>query len=86
MDDAQQEEMNVSDSADIIEAEGFLSPPGDSNDPLHRCVVLPVRENQQIEFQPGDIVGYHFLNGNDRTYGGIQWIYIVLRSQSIIHR
>ena len=77
LDDAEQEEMNVSDSTSIIEAEGYLSPPGDSNDPLHRCVVLPVRESQQIEFQPGDVVGYYvdfFRNGDDRTDGGIQWI------------
>ena len=61
--------------------EGFLSPPGDSNDSLHRCVVLPVIESQQIEFQPGDVVGYYVDNirrsmnsDEDRTNGGIQWI------------
>ena len=78
LDDAREDEMNVSNSAVIIQAEGFLSPPGDTNDPLHRCVVLPVRESQQIEVQPGDVVGYYvhlFLNSNDRTDGGIQWIY-----------
>ena len=76
LDDAWEEEMNVSDSTSIIEAEGFLRPPGD-NGPLHRCVVLPVRESQQIEVQSGDVVGYyvdHFRNGDDRTIGGIQWI------------
>ena len=64
------------DSTSIIEAEGFLSPPGD-NGPLDRCVVLPVRESQQIEVQPGDVVGFyvdHFKDGNDETDGGIQWI------------
>ena len=58
-------------------SEGFLSPPGDRNDPLHRCVVLPVRESLQIEFQPGDVIGYyvdHFRDGADRDDGGIQWI------------
>ena len=56
--------------------EGFLSPPGD-NGPLHRCVVLPVRESQQIEVQPGDVVGYYvdrFENGEYPTDGGVQWI------------
>ena len=77
LDDAEQEEMNISDSTSIIEAEGFLSPPGDSNDPLDRCVVLPVRESQQIEVQPGDVVGYYvdsFRYGDDYNRGGIQWI------------
>ena len=78
LDDEQQEEMTISDSTSIIEAEGFLSPPDTgANDPLHRCVVLPVRESQQIEVQPGDVVGYyvdHFRTGDDRTDGGIQWI------------
>ena len=76
LDDAREEEMNVSDSTSIIETEGFLSPLGD-NGPLDRCVVLPVRESQQIEVQPGDVVGFyvdHFRNGDDRTIGGIQWI------------
>ena len=44
---------------DADDTEEFLSPPGDSNDPLHRCVVLPVRESQQIEFQSGDVIGYY---------------------------
>ena len=59
------------------DSEEFLSPPGDSDDPLHRCVVLPVRESRQIEFQPGDVIGYyvdHFRNGFDQNNGGIQWI------------
>ena len=81
LDDAREEEMNISDSTSIIEAEGFLSPPGDRNDPLHRCVVLPVRESQQIEVQPGDVVGYYvdhirrrITDDQDPTDGGIQWI------------
>ena len=77
LDDARMSETEMSDSSVIIDAEGFLSPPGDNSDPLYRCVVLPVRENQQIEFQPGDVVGYyvdHFRDGNDRINGGIQWI------------
>ena len=62
---------------DDEDSEEFLSPPGDSDDPLHRCVVLPVSESQQIEFQPGDVIGYyvdHFRDGQDRNNGGIQWI------------
>ena len=77
LDDARQEEMNVSDSTSIIEAEGYLSPPEGTSGPLHYCVVLPVRESQQIEVQPGDVVGYyvnHFKDGDDQTDGGIQWI------------
>ena len=76
LDDARMSETGISDSPDIIESEGFLSPQGGTSD-LHRYVVLPVRENQQIEFQTGDVVGYYvdrFLNGNDETDGGIQWI------------
>ena len=65
------------DSTSILEAEGFLSPPEGTSGSLDRCVVLPVRESQQIEFQPGDVVGYyvdHFKDGYDQTDGGIQWI------------
>ena len=74
LDDARMSETEMSDSSVIME---FLSPPGDNSNPLHRCVVLPVRENEQIEFQSSDVVGYYvdrFLNGNDETNGGIQWI------------
>ena len=74
LDDARTSETEMSDSSVIM---GFLSPPGNNSDPLHRCVVLPVRGNEQIEFQTGDVVGYYvdrFNNGNDRTDGGIQWI------------
>ena len=72
-DDSNEEESDSEDHG----IEGFLSPPGDKNDPLDHCVVLPVEESQQIEVQPGDIVGYyvdHFRDGDDRTDGGIQWI------------
>ena len=66
----------VPNSVIIIGAEGFLSPPGDSSHPLDHCVVLPVRESQQIEFQP-DVIGYYvdyFRFEEDRDNGGIQWI------------
>ena len=62
---------------DSNEGDEFLSPPGDSNDPLHRCVVLSVTEEDQIQVQSGDVVGYYvdsFKNGDDRDDGGIQWI------------
>ena len=54
-----------------------LDPPGDSSDPLHRCVVLPVTEDQQIEVQSGDVVGYYVDHDNDNKNdndAGIQWI------------
>ena len=65
----------VSESVIIIDGEGFLVL-GRDNAPSH-CVVLPVTESQQIEFQPGDVIGYyvdHFRGGQDRSNGGIQWI------------
>ena len=77
LDDANETERNISDSGTIIEREGFLSPPGNRDSPLHRCVVLPVRESKQIDFMAGDVVGYyvdHFKDANDRNDGGIQWI------------
>ena len=40
--------------------------------------ILPVTENEQIEFQPGDVIGYyadrHRKNGDDPDDGGVQWI------------
>ena len=45
--------------------------------PVDRCVELTVRENEQIDFQPGDVVGYYvdrFKDNEDRDDGGIQWI------------
>ena len=78
LDNAMEEEREISESNIIIEAEGFLSPPGNEHDPFHRCVVLPVRENKQIEVKAGDIVGYYvdrFRKGiEDKNSGGIQWI------------
>ena len=55
--------------------EGVLVP-GTDNAP-DRCVVLPVTESQQIEFQPGDVIGYYvdyFYDEHDKDYGGIHWI------------
>ena len=67
-----------SEAASIIDTEGFLSPSGVMGDPLHRCVELSVRDNEQIEVQQGDVVGYYVdhlrgPNGNYRDDGGIQW-------------
>ena len=45
--------------------------------PVDRCVVLPVREDRQIEFQSGDVVGYYVDRHNDYSNdndAGIQWI------------
>ena len=53
--------------------DGFLNP----GNPLRRCVELSVTEDQQIEVQSGDVVGYYvdyFRNGEDSDDGGIQWI------------
>ena len=62
--------------------DGFLSPPDNRRgDPLDHCVTLSVPEDQQIEVQSGDVVGYyvdHFRARDgeyeDREDGGIQWI------------
>ena len=53
--------------------ESYLVAINDDNSPLHRCVVLTVEEDEQIEVQSGDVVGYyvdHFRAGDN----GIQWI------------
>ena len=46
--------------------------------PSDRCVVLPVAEDEQIEFQPGDVIGYYADqysgDGVNRTNGGVQVI------------
>ena len=46
--------------------------------PSDHCLVLPVAENEQIEFQPGDVIGYYADRyrriGNDPNDGGVQWI------------
>ena len=45
-------------------------------DPLDHCVLLPVSEDEQIEFQPGDVIGYYADrfrdNGNNEGNGGVQ--------------
>ena len=46
--------------------------------PSDQCLVLQVAENEQIEFQPGDVIGYYADqfsgDGFNRTVGGIQVI------------
>ena len=80
MTEAMTEEESVEDRGAASEAPsimGFLSPSGDSSDPLGRCVELSVRDNEEIEVQQGDVVGYyvdHFRDGSDRDDGGIQWM------------
>ena len=69
------DESLVSGSVIIIGDDGYLLPGRDTAP--NRCVVLPVRESQQIEFQPGDVIGYYldyFLDAQDKNTGGIQWI------------
>ena len=44
---------------------------------LDNCIVVTVDENEQIEVQSGDVVGYyvdHFSVNRDDTDNGIQWI------------
>ena len=57
---------------------GFLSPQGGGSvNPLRRCVVLSVTEDQQIQVQSGDVVGYYVDRDNDDqtdNNAGIQWI------------
>ena len=48
--------------------ETFLRP----DDPLNNCVVLTVEEDEQIEVQSGDVVGYYV--DSNRNDNGIQWI------------
>ena len=53
--------------------DGVLNP----GNPLRRCVVLLVTEDQQIEVQSGDVVGYYVDRDNDNqnnNNAGIQWI------------
>ena len=57
--------------------EGFLSPPDGTDDLLGRCVELSVTEEEQIEVQSGDVVGYYVDHDNDNQNddnAGIQWI------------
>ena len=46
--------------------------------PTNGCVDLLVAENEQIEFQAGDVIGYyvdqHRADGKNRTVGGVQVI------------
>ena len=70
------DESLVPDSVITIDGERVLCP-GRDNAP-DCCVVLPVRESQQIEFQSGDVIGYYvdrFRDGEDRDdESSIQWI------------
>ena len=59
---------------DAVVPEEYLVPPDNG---IERCVVLTVREEEQIVVEPGYVVGYyvdHFRNGEDRDNGGVQWI------------
>ena len=58
-----------------------LLQPGDL---LDRCVLLPVSEGEQIQFQPGDVIGYYAdrfrEDGDDRDNGGVQ----VVSDQNVV--
>ena len=53
-----------------------LLQPGGFGEPLVRCVLLPVSEGEQIQFQPGDVIGYYAdrfrVTGDDPDDGGVQ--------------
>ena len=69
--------VNFSSPVDRNGDDTVLIPPDGTDGPLDRCVVLSVPEDQQIEVQSGDVVGYyvdHFKDGEDQDHGGIQWI------------
>ena len=56
--------------------DSFLNPMGGRDNPLDHCVVLSVAQDEQIEVQSGDVVGYYVdnLNRNEDDNDGIQWI------------
>ena len=61
-----------------------LLQPGERDSPLDRCVRLPVSEDEQIEFQPGDVIGYYAdrfrEDGEDPDNGGVQ----VVSDQNVV--
>ena len=52
--------------------ESYLVAINDDDILLDNCVVLEVEEDEQIEVQSGDVVGYYVDSNKD--YNGIQWI------------
>ena len=52
--------------------ETFLRPIDNNISPLDHCVVLTVEEDEQIEVQSGDVVGYYV--DSNKVDNGIQWI------------
>ena len=65
---------------EVNNADQLLQP----GDPLDHCVRLPVSEGEEIEFQPGDVIGYYVdrfrEDGDDRDGGGVQ----VVRDQNVV--
>ena len=57
---------------------------GELLQPDDRCVHLPVNESEQIEFQPGDVIGYYADRFRDYDYdpddGGVQ----VVRDENVV--
>ena len=53
--------------------ESYLVAIDNVNSPLDNCVVLTVEEDEQIEVQSGDVVGY-YVDSPNRNDNGIQWI------------
>ena len=60
---------------DAVVPEEYLTPPDNG---IARCVVLTVREEEQIAVEPGYVVGYYVdysrRGDEDRDNGGVQWI------------
>ena len=59
---------------EVNNADQLLQPGGPG--PMDHCVRLPVSEGEQIEFQPGDVIGYYAdqfrKNRDDPDDGGVQ--------------
>ena len=67
-------------SLGVLSADQLLQP----GDPENHCVHLPVNEDEQIEFQPGDVIGYYVdrFKDDDKDHdgGGIQ----VISDQNVV--
>ena len=73
-------EPTFDDVGEVNNTDQLLQP----GDPLVRCVRLPVSEDGQIEFQPGDVIGYYAdrfrYSGDDPDDGGVQ----VVSNQNVV--
>ena len=74
---------------EVNNTDQLLRPVTGRKNPLDHCVLLPVSEDEQIEFQPGDVIGYYadrFREKNndhddpDPDNGGVQ----VVRDENVV--